>query len=183
MLRGWRAASDLPVVRAGLQTIGNDYLIHRTCCCPLLPAVICCFRGPFVRDPDESSGRYAIARWTNCKMDHMPPGHPWTAAFRCYPEGCTAPGSVPCQSSARGPLSKLERTPPQRKIDATSKSPVGDISVVTLIRTDTTLDHSQKAEKVCSPWGPRLVPLVTRPCACTPRGPNFQRTPPPPLES
>ena len=30
-----------------------------------------------------------------------------------------------------------------------SKSPVGDISVVTLIRTDTTLDHSQKAEKVC----------------------------------
>ena len=31
----------------------------------------------------------------------------------------------------------------------TSKSPVGDISVVTLIRTDTTLDHSQKAEKVC----------------------------------
>ena len=32
----------------------------------------------------------------------------------------------------------------------TSKSPVGDISVVTLIRTDTTLDHSQKAEEVCS---------------------------------
>ena len=29
-----------------------------------------------------------------------------------------------------------------------SKSPVGDISVATLIRTDTTLDHSQKAEKV-----------------------------------
>ena len=40
-------------------------------------------------------------------------------------------------------------TSPQRKIDVTSKSPVGDISVVTLIRTDTTLDHSQKAEKVC----------------------------------
>ena len=36
------------------------------------------------------------------------------------------------------------------KIDVTSKSPVGDISVVTLIRTDTTLDHSQKAEKVCA---------------------------------
>ena len=35
------------------------------------------------------------------------------------------------------------------KIDVTSKPPVGDISVVTLIRTDTTLDHSQKAEKVC----------------------------------
>ena len=26
--------------------------------------------------------------------------------------------------------------------------PVGDISVVILIRTDTTIDHSQKAEKV-----------------------------------
>ena len=37
---------------------------------------------------------------------------------------------------------------PQRKIDVTSKPPVGGISVVTLIRTDTTLDHSQKAEKV-----------------------------------
>ena len=35
------------------------------------------------------------------------------------------------------------------KIDVTSKSPVGDISGVTPIRTDTTLDHSQKAEKVC----------------------------------
>jgi hypothetical protein len=34
----------------------------------------------------------------------------------------------------------------------TSKSPVGDISVVTLIRTDTTLDHSQKAEKVWQTW-------------------------------
>ena len=27
-------------------------------------------------------------------------------------------------------------------------SPLGDISAATLIRTDTTLDHSQKAEKV-----------------------------------
>ena len=55
---------------------------------------------------------------------------------------------MPCQCYTRGPLSKLERTPPHAKINVTSKSPVGDISVVTLIRTDTTLDHSQKAEKV-----------------------------------
>ena len=34
------------------------------------------------------------------------------------------------------------------KNHVTSKSPVGDISVVTLIRTDTSLDHSPKAEKV-----------------------------------
>ena len=66
----------------------------------------------------------------------------------CYPEGCAAPGNVPCQCNTRGLLSKLEETPPQTKINVTSKSPVGDISVVTLIRTDTTLDHSQKAEKV-----------------------------------
>ena len=43
---------------------------------------------------------------------------------------------------------KPEAPAPHRKIVVTSKSPVGDISVVTLIRTDTTLDHSQKAEKV-----------------------------------
>ena len=66
----------------------------------------------------------------------------------CYPKGCAAPSSVRCQCNTRGPLSKLKRTPPHRKINVTSKSPVGDISVVTLIRTDTTLDHSQKAEKV-----------------------------------
>ena len=30
---------------------------------------------------------------------------------------------------------------------------IGDVSVVTLIRTDTTLDHSQKAEKVYSGLG------------------------------
>ena len=41
---------------------------------------------------------------------------------------------------------------PQTKINVTSKSPVGDISVVTLLRTDATLDHSQKAEKV-TVWG------------------------------
>jgi hypothetical protein len=53
------------------------------------------------------------------------------------------------QRNSREALSKLKSTSPQRKINVTSKSPVGDISVVTLIRTDTTLDHSQKAEKVC----------------------------------
>ena len=72
-----------------------------------------------------------------------------TAKSFCYPEGCAAPGDVRCQCNTRGLLSKLEKIPPQRKIHVTSKSPVGDISDVTLIRTDTTLDHSQKAEKVC----------------------------------
>ena len=52
------------------------------------------------------------------------------------------------EATREGLPSKLGSTPPRRKIIVTSKSPVGDISVVTLIRTDTTLDHSQKAEKV-----------------------------------
>ena len=66
----------------------------------------------------------------------------------CYPEGCAATGFVPCQRNTWEALSKLEGNSLPRKIVVTSKSPVGDISVVTLIRTDTTLDHSQKAEKV-----------------------------------
>ena len=78
----------------------------------------------------------------------------------CYPEGCAAPSFVPCQCNTQGSLSKLKGAPPQRKINVTCKSPVGDISVVTLIRTDTTLDHSQKAEKVCS-WRAQLLCLAS----------------------
>ena len=47
----------------------------------------------------------------------------------------------------KAPEQAREDTSPA-KIDVTSKYPVGDILVVTLIRTDTTLDASQKAEKV-----------------------------------
>ena len=46
----------------------------------------------------------------------------------------------------KAPEQAREDTSPAKIV--TSKSPVGDVSVVTLIRTDTTLDHSQKAEKV-----------------------------------
>ena len=52
------------------------------------------------------------------------------------------------RATREGPWSKLKEPLPRRKIGVTSKTPVGVISVVTLIRTDTTLDHSQKAEKV-----------------------------------
>ena len=44
------------------------------------------------------------------------------------------------------------------KIDVTSKSPVGDISVVTLIRADTTLDHSQRPRRYDYAW-------LLQPCA------------------
>ena len=56
---------------------------------------------------------------------------------------------MPCQRNTQSGLGKPRGHNPLRKIVVTSKSPVGDVSVVTLIRTDTTLDHSQKAEKVC----------------------------------
>ena len=59
---------------------------------------------------------------------------------------CPQLRAMPVQHS-RAPEQALEDTSPE-KIDVTSKSPVGDLSVVTLIRTDTTLDHSQMAEKV-----------------------------------
>ena len=65
-----------------------------------------------------------------------------------YPKGCAAPSFVQCQCNTREHLSKLKVASHPQNIHVTSKSPVGDISIVTLIRTDTTLDHSQKAEKV-----------------------------------
>merc|ERR1711952_631653 len=72
--------------------------------------------------------------------------HAGEMAPRGYPEGCVAHSSVPCQRNARGAGQAQTSSPDKNHV--TSKSPVGDISVVTLIRTDTTLDHSQKAEKV-----------------------------------
>ena len=73
-----------------------------------------------------------------------------TTITKSYPKGCAATSFVPCQCNTWETLSKLKGNSLPRKIVVTSKSPVGDISVVTLIRTDTTLDHSQKAEKVWS---------------------------------
>ena len=64
------------------------------------------------------------------------------------------------------PSSKLKEQPPQRKIGVTSNLPVGRISVVTLIRTDTTLDHSQKAKKVWPAAGPQSTPGEAASPAC-----------------
>ena len=60
---------------------------------------------------------------------------------------CTWQSAMPGQHSRV--LEQAQSSISPRKIVVTCKSPVGDISAVTLIRTDTTLDHSQKAEKVC----------------------------------
>ena len=83
-----------------------------------------------------------------CKLASCLQGH-----RDCYPEGYAAPGNVQCQCNMWRSPSKLKSALPQQKIYVTSKSPVGDISVVTLIRTDTTLDHSQEAERVWSRVG------------------------------
>ena len=63
-------------------------------------------------------------------------------------------GAMPAQHVKASERAHEDTSP--AKIDVTSTSPVGDISVVTLIRTDTTLDHSQKAEKVCAVPGSKL---------------------------
>ena len=52
---------------------------------------------------------------------------------------------MPCQGNARAGRKQAYEPNSPRKIDVTSKFPVGNIPVVTLIRTDTTLDHSQRA--------------------------------------
>ena len=50
-------------------------------------------------------------------------------------------GAMPAQHVKASERAHEDTSP--AKIDVTSKSPVGDISVVTLIRTDTTLDHPE----------------------------------------
>ena len=67
-----------------------------------------------------------------------------------YPVGYATLSSsaMPEATSGRGP-GKPGALSPHRKIDVKREPPVGGVSVFTLIRTDTTLDHSQKAEKVC----------------------------------
>ena len=66
------------------------------------------------------------------------------------------------ESRAERTLSKPKENPHPLKIKMTVKTPIGVILVVILIRTETTLDHSQKAEKVC----PKLVGRASRVEAC-----------------
>ena len=82
--------------------------------------------------------------------------------------GCAATSEVPCQRNTQSGLSKPRDHNPLQKIAVTSRSPVGDVSVVTLIRTDTTLDHSQKAEKVY--WLDPVCAPTSASCAYILRG-------------
>jgi len=79
----------------------------------------------------------AQACYRTCTVEDLLPR--WV----CCPWLC----AMPAQHAMCSGQAQRATSPPKNHV--TSKSPVGDISVVTLIRTDTTLDHSQKAEKVC----------------------------------
>lgn len=59
---------------------------------------------------------------------------------------CRRLSAMPAQHTEAPKQAQEDTSPP--KIDVASKPPVGDISVVTIIRTGTTLDHYQKAKKV-----------------------------------
>ena len=73
----------------------------------------------------------------------------WLFFSRLLPGGfATLSGSAMPEATSGLGRSKLREPAPRRKIDVKREPPVGGVSVFTLIRTDTTLDHSQKAEKV-----------------------------------
>ena len=68
---------------------------------------------------------------------------------KSYPKGFATLGeSAMLRRQVRRATGKPREHRSPRKIDVTGKLAVASVSVVTLIRTDTTLDHSQKAEKV-----------------------------------
>ena len=98
-------------------------------------------------EPGQSRQAASVGTITQGKT-----GHYWLRSlFKIdivTPKGVLLPALCHASATREGPWASSRETPPQRKINVTCKSPVGDISVVTLIRTDTTLDHSQKAEKV-----------------------------------
>ena len=74
---------------------------------------------------------------------------------------------MPGQGNTQERLSKLKTASPQRKIGVTSNSPVGEISAVTLIRTDTPITTQ---------------PLVLSTVSCflrELRGPHGTHSPPP----
>ena len=94
----------------------------------------------------ESIKPIQLGNATSCKM-------------RCYPKGCAAPSDVQGWGNKCWLLSMVKTAQPLSKTRVTCKSLVGDISDVTLIRTDATRDHSQKAEKV---WRARRHANQTR---------------------
>ena len=96
--------------------------------------------------------RIADASEQNKSANNGPGGcepHLDVMLMRCYPKGFATLGeSAMLRRQVRRATGKPRGHRSPRKIDVTGKLTVASVSVVTLIRTDTTLDHSQKAEKV-----------------------------------
>ena len=99
---------------------------------------------PSARMHHQNKPRMAMG-WPT-KRDGREPG---TGLRKCYPKGFATLGeSAMLRRQVRRATGKPRGHRSPRKIDVTGKLTVASVSVVTLIRTDTTLDHSQKAEKV-----------------------------------
>ena len=75
--------------------------------------------------------------------------------------GAPHSAAVQCRGDAGMDWQQADKSLPPRKIAVTIGLSVESISVVTLIRTDTTLDHSQKAEKVYLKWKTAMTEMCT----------------------
>ncbi len=73
----------------------------------------------------------------------------------CHPKGCAATKECACPVQHMKAPEQAQKGTSPLQINVASKYPVGDTFVVTLIRTDTTLDQSRKAEKAV--WGRQQV--------------------------
>ena len=65
--------------------------------------------------------------------------------------------TLQCNAKEIRPETRKRNLPAPRKIDVKRSKSMTYISVFTLIRTDTTLDLSQKAEKVMRSWFKRSI--------------------------
>ena len=97
----------------------------------------------------------------SCEGAHRP-----SRPFFCCPASW-APAATGCAKVERkiwkAPRKRVNTSQPAKNTYDTIR-PNWGISAVTLIRTDTTLDHSQKAEKVCLAFSRRCPPAREQSC-------------------
>ena len=127
---------------------------------------------PILTDAPKSSGQHAKGAFGNHlrprqgsgALQRRAPGPPFSSSPQLnYQSGCPEGQAAPLQRKCKTELTlritvrqALRRSAPRKNSMTVIVPFVRNISVVILIRTDTTLDHSQKAEKVC-PLGVRVT--------------------------
>ena len=107
----------------------------------------CCVSPPVARALEDRSPARDVrtARETGCLSSQDAAG---AACFSTRSKKCAPfPAALQCRVDARSERSKPPSRLPLAKIRLICRPRVGDISDIKLIRTDTTLDLSQKAEK------------------------------------